>query len=65
MNCKLCDKETEGSIGPASGILRPICSDCAAQEDGAALAVAQSYSRMMETIFEAVDPTPLTTEVTQ
>lgn len=65
MICKLCDVETTGSVGPASGILRPICSECAAQEDGAALAHAVAFVDAMDTFYETLNPTPLTTEVLQ
>lgn len=65
MNCRLCDAETEGSRGPATGVLRPICSDCAAQEDGAALTCLQAQSHAMDAVFGTIDPTPLATEVLQ
>lgn len=55
MFCKLCDKETEGSRGPATGYLRPICSDCAAQEDGS-LETLVRQSIQMETVFDSLFP---------
>ena len=54
MNCQLCNAETEGSIGPASGYRRPICSPCAERVDGEVLQQAMAMSRRMERIFDEV-----------
>lgn len=65
MNCNICSVETPGSVGPASGCLRPICADCAAQEDGAAQANAVAWVNAMDVFYETLNPTPLVTEVLQ
>lgn len=65
MTCHICGVETEGSRGPATGILRPICLDCGARVDGTVLSCLEAQSRAMEVIFEGVDATPLITEAVQ
>lgn len=60
MNCVLCGIECEGSIGPASGYLRPLCDPHAMAADGEVMRVAVEQSRQMDRIMDIlVNPKPL------
>lgn len=60
-----CEGLTLGSVGVASGVLRPLCPPCAAVEDGALVASIRNQGRLMDELLEAVAPTPLTTSEVQ
>lgn len=49
--CPVCRVESEGSIGPASGCLTPLCPDCRISEDSA---LDASVARMAQVQIQIV-----------
>lgn len=54
MICQLCNVETEGSRGPATGIIRPICPSCGEHEDNALVSSLVETSQQMGVILDMV-----------
>lgn len=55
--CKHCGQDADkGSRGPATNYLRPICHDCAAEEDGSELETLIRQSVEMQTVFDNLFP---------
>ncbi len=60
MKCAICGSCTEGSRGPASNYLRPLCSICAEKLDNELLQQCVAQSRQMDQVFDLlVNPRPV------
>lgn len=60
-----CEGMTRGSTG-AAGLTWPmVCQNCKDIEDSVLSASLKSQAQLMDNLLEALDPTPLTTEVPQ
>lgn len=59
MTCLECGMLTDGSRGPVSGYLRPLCPGCGDKADREALQACVAQARVMDRFLDDLAPKPV------